>query len=419
MKRRSVRQRRGEDGFVLVAGLFLVILLGGLAVGLLEESQAAKAYLGLHEANLGALEVAEIGLIRAEMEIRAQVDQGSDGIGNALGTIANGAFDVSVHDDPVSDDRWMLRARGTLGTSTRTIEVGVRRRVNRYFVEGLFSLEDLVLNGDIQTDSYDSSMGPYAAQATNVDAYGSYSGTKGHVGSNADVVLLGTSTAVRGNAIPGPLREVKQSGSPFVLGDKAPRMDLIDIPPEPYADYEAAYLVNDNDAAFSGYPANKIRYSAANYTLSVAAGETMVIPAGTYFLKSLELKGGATLEIGGDVKLYVTGELNLGGGTLVNAGAPTDFQVHAHPYALPDGFAPTSTTVKVNGGVNVGMSLIGPGADLVIGGGDHFFGAAVAKSITVGGNCFFHYDAAVGEKMIEGVATMERLFWREPNTPRR
>ena len=163
MNARRTRQKRGEDGFVLIAGLFLVLLLGGLAVGLLEESQAAKAYLNLHEANLGALETAEIGLIRAEMGIRAQVDRGTDGIGNTLGTIVNGAYDVSVHDDPVSDDRWMLRARGTLGTSTRTIEVGVRRRIDRYFVEGMFALEDLTLGGDVQTDSYDSDLGSYAA----------------------------------------------------------------------------------------------------------------------------------------------------------------------------------------------------------------------------------------------------------------
>lgn len=420
MPTRAKRRRgRGEDGFVLVAGLFLVLLIGGLAVGLLEESQAAKSYLGLHEANLRALEVAEIGLIRAEAEIRAQVDHGGDGMGNAMGAIAEGAFDVTVHDDPVSADRWMLRARGTLGMSTRTIEVGVRRRVNRHFVEGLFSLEDLVLNGNVQTDSYDSALGNYAAQAVNTDVYGGYAGTKGHVGSNADIRLLGTSTAVRGNAIPGPARQVEASGSPLILGDKAPRMDLIDIPPEPYANFEAAYLVNDNDAAFGGVPGNKIRYSAANLTLSVQAQETFVLPAGTYFLKSLVLKGGATLEVSGDVKLYVTDTLDLSGGGFINHGAPTQFEVHAHPYPLPAGFSPSSTTVKVNGGSQVAMSLYAPGADLVIGGGDHFYGAAVAKSITVGGNVHFHYDAALGRKGIEGVATMERLFWREPNPPRR
>ena len=418
MAARRTQQRRGEDGFVLVAGLFLVLLLGGLAVGLLEESQAAKSYLGLHEANLGALEAAEIGLIRAEAEIRAQVDHGGDGVGNCLGMVANGAFDVSVHDDPVSDDRWLLRARGTLGTSTRTIEVGVRRRVDRHFVEGLFSLDDLVLNGDIRTDSYDSALGTYASQAVNADAFGAYGGAKGHVGSNGDVVLLGTSTAVRGNAIPGPLREVRMSGSPVVLGDKAPRMDLIDIPPEPYAAFQAAYLANDNDAVF-GPLTGQMRYTAASYTLSITAGRTLVVPAGTYFLKSLELRGGSTLEISGAVKLYVTDELDLAGGTLVNHGAPTDFEVHAHPYPLPAGFSPSSTSVRVNGGSQVGMSLYGPGADLVVSGGGHFYGAAVAKSINVSGNCYFHYDAALGRQGIEGVATLERLFWREPQPPRR
>lgn len=412
-------RRREEGGFVLIAGLFLVLLIGGLAVGLLEESQAAKAYLGLHEANLRALEVAEIGLIRAEMEIRAQVDHGGDGIGNTNGMIAQGAFDVTVHDDPVSADRWMLRARGTLGMSTRTLEVGVRRRVNRHYVEGLFSLEDLVMNGDVQTDSYDSAVGTYASQAVNGDAYGAHAGTRGHVGSNADIRLIGTSTAIRGNAIPGPLRDVRTSGSPLVLGDKAPRMDLIDVPPAPYADFQAAYLANDNAAALGGVPGNKIKYTAATMTLSVQAQETFTLPAGTYFLKSLVLKGGATLEIGGDVTLYITDTLDLSGGGFVNGGSPSQFEVFAHPYPLPTGFTPSATSIKVNGGSHVAMSLYAPGADLDIGGGDHFYGAAVAKSINVSGNTFFHYDAALGRRGIEGVATMERLFWREPNPPRR
>lgn len=421
MLRRNCRRRKGrsEDGFVLVAGLFLVLLIGGLAVGLLEESQAAKSYLSLHESNLSSLEIAEIGLIRAEMEIRGQVDHGGDGMGNVLGMIAQGAYEVTVHDDPVSADRWMLRARGTLGMSRRMIEVGVRRRVNRHFVEGLFSLEDLVMNGDVQTDSYDSALGTYATQAVNADAYGPYGGTKGHVGSNSDVILLGTSTAIRGNAIPGPLREVRLSGSPLILGDKAPRMDLIDIPPEPYGDFEAAFLVNDNDAVLGSLPGNKARYSAANYTLTIQAQETVTLPSGTYFLKSLVLNGGATLEVNGDVHLYVTDTLDLSGGGFINHGAPTQFQVHAHPYPLPTGFSPSATSVKVNGGSHVAMSLYGPGADLDISGGDHFFGAAVAKSINVSGNVFFHYDAALGRTGIEGVATMERLFWREPRPPRR
>ena len=122
---------RRERGFVLLAGLFLVLLVGGLAAGLLQESQAAKSWLGLHEAGLKALEVAEVGVIRAEMEIRAQVDHGDDGIGAVGGAMAGGLYEVTVRDDPVSDDRWVLTARGEVGMNVRRVEVGVRRRVNR------------------------------------------------------------------------------------------------------------------------------------------------------------------------------------------------------------------------------------------------------------------------------------------------
>ena len=65
------------------------------------------------------------------------------------------------------------------------------------------------------------------------------------------------------------------------------------------------------------------------------------------------------------------------------------------------------------------FALYAPGADLTIGGGGDLYGAAVAKAIDVSGDCRFHYDAALGRKGIAGVATLERLYWREPNPPRR
>jgi len=408
-----------ESGFVLIAGLFLVILIGGLAVGLLEESRAAKSYLELHEDNLRALETAEIGIVRAEMEIRALVDHDQNGVGNTEGEIADGAFSVSVHDDPVSEDRWMLRARGTRGMSIRTIEVGVRRRVNRYFVEGMFALDAMTLGGDLQTDKYDSDVGNYAAQAVNVDAGGAFAKPGGHVGSNADITILGSDTYIRGNAIPGPQRVLDISGTPTIYGDQTPRMESIDILPEPYEDFLAAYSTNDNDAALGSLSGNKIKYTAAQWNLSITAESTLTLPAGTYFFRDVVMKGGSTIVADGEVHIYVTGTLDLSGGAIVNPGPPANLQIHAHPYPLPTNAPPTQTLVKVNGGSQAAFTVYGPGADVVVGGGSDVFGAIVGKTIDVSGDCYFHYDAALGRVGKEGVAHMERLYWREPTPPRR
>ena len=112
--------------------------------------------------------------------------------------------------------------------------------------------------------------------------------------------------------------------------------------------------------------------------------------------------------------------MDLTGGTLVNTtGRPQAMTVFAHPYALPSGFTPTSTSVKVAGGNQSAMIMYGPQAELTLHGGSHFFGASVARTIDVTGGVDFHYDKALNDVMLQGAARVERIFWREPNPPRR
>jgi hypothetical protein len=54
-----------------------------------------------------------------------------------------------------------------------------------------------------------------------------------------------------------------------------------------------------------------------------------------------------------------------------------------------------------------------------LGGGNHFYGAAVAKTVSISGGNAFHYDLALGQTLIQGAAYLERLYWREVSPPRR
>jgi hypothetical protein len=120
------------------------------------------------------------------------------------------------------------------------------------------------------------------------------------------------------------------------------------------------------------------------------------------------------------VKIYVTGTFEVGAGTNIVAASAADVQIFAHPYALAgQGAPPSETVVKVNGGSNVTWALNAPGALLDIGGGNHFYGAAVGKHIELQGENAFHYDLALGRTTQQGAATLERLYWRELDPPRR
>jgi hypothetical protein len=272
----------------------------------------------------------------------------------------------------------------------------------------------------VTTDAYDSRVGTYASQATNADAAGSYAQPGGSVGSNGDIELDGTTVWVRGNAIPGPGQEVVISGSPTVTGDMAPRTFALEMDPAPYADFEAALNDNDNQSLTHGGNGNRVRYNAANYSLEVAGNTSVTMKAGTYFFRDFSMKGGSTLNVTGPVTIYVTGSVDIGAGANIVASQPADVQLIVHPYALPTNRpAPSEALVKVNGGSQVTWTMYGPGASLDIGGGNHFYGAAVGQVVELQGNNTFHYDKALGATVRLSVATLERLYWREVTPPRR
>jgi hypothetical protein len=418
---RSLRRaaRAAESGSMLLASMFLALMLAGLSIGLLGEGLAARAGVVRTDTSMRALEAAEVGLARAELELASRLDPGNDGVGTLSGSWAEGLFSVQATADPVVAERFLAVATGTVGNSERRLEVGLRRRSSGAYIEGLFSIDNLTFGGNSVTDAYDSRLGTYASQATHTDGYGSYALAGGNLGSNTGfITLMGSSVTVRGDAVPGPGRSVYENGNPVVTGDTAPRQSERTVPPPTYAEFAGANTTNQNG---SWTVAGKApTWNAATKSLRGNAGSTITLNAGTYFFSSLSLQGNATLRINGDVKIYVTGSMDLSGGTLVNAtGAPSAMQVFAHPYALPAGFSPTSTSVKVAGGNESAMVMYGPSAALTLHGGSHFFGAAVARTIDVSGGVDFHYDKALDDLMQQGAARVERLYWRDLNPPRR
>jgi hypothetical protein len=411
-----------ERGFAMIVVLFLVILVVGLSIGLVEESLAARSSILYHESNLRALAILEAGVARAAQEVRADVDYGNDGLGAVSGSLGGGTYSVMAVRDAVNPDRFTLSARGIYRNSERRVHVGLRRRERRMFVEGLFSAGDLDIGGNVETDAYDSSLGPYALQAVNVDAYGTYARTGGSIGTNAGIHLHGSSAAIRGNAIPGPLQEIDASGNPVVTGDQLPREFEMDLDPTPFSEFQAAFTTNNNSNMFPPGPKHGMHYDPKDKDLHITGGAILDLPAGTYFFRNLTITGNATLAIAAGVKIYITGDFDASGGSVVNAGRPQDFQVYQHPYPLPSGFTPTSSSMKLRGGSQLAMAFYGPSADLSLGGGIDYFGAAVAKTIKVGGDngdSAFHYDVSLRGLGSKSITTLEQLWWREPSPPRR
>ena len=285
-------------------------------------------------------------------------------------------------------------------------------------MDGLFSKDGLTFDGSNNTDAYDSRLGTYASQATNMDAGGKYAQKGGNIGSNGSILLDGSSITIRGDAVPGPGETVEMSGSPTVTGDTYPRIEPSDVPPPPLAEFEAALAVNDNGNWTKSK--GQVTYNPAAYSLKVGANATLIIPGGTYFLTSLTLDGNSKIEIRGPTRLYSTGTLDMSGGVIANmTGQPKDFLVFNHPYALPEGHVPTEVGIKFTGGAQASLAIYAPEAPVTISGNGDVFGAVVGSDVKVAGNSYFHYDKGLGDMTGGRTTVFERLYWRDLAPPRR
>lgn len=417
-----MRKGKQQRGMMLVPVTFMVLLLGGLALALLIEVDGDRTAVNHQETSAYALEIAEAGLARAELEIMALIDSGVDGVGNMTGTLQNGDYDVQATGNVLSPERWRLVSRGECGLSVRRIEVGVRRRGDSDFVDAMFSKLQFDVNGSLQSDSFDSRLGSYASQVVNVDAAGKpYAGDNGDLGSNADIVMNGTDVAVRGNSIAGVLAETLENGSPLITGDTQPRTEVVNLPDPTYAEFVDA-MNNNNNAYIAGLPGNSVRFNDRSMSLTIASSTILTLPAGTYFFSDISMTANAQIVISGDVKIYATGDVKLGGqGILNQVGPASSLQIVMHPYALPSGNnAPKNgTSLALSGGSEFVGTVYAPAVDADLGGNMHMYGGIVANSIDVNGDVSFHYDEALGDQGGRGVVLLERLYWRELNTPAR
>lgn len=230
-------------------------------------------------------------------------------------------------------------------------------------------LNFVTISGGSYTDSYNSSSGAYSAGSA---------GQKGHVCSNAGITLSGGSV-VKGDAHPGTGYSV--SGGSFVTGSTTPLTAALS---EPAVDFGNAATVNDNSTVPNSTHKKDPLDSKGNYTLS--GGDSASLFPGTYYFTTLTLSGGSTVSITGKTIIYVTGNVNISGGSILNT---TSLPKNCELYC-------TGTKVVLSGSSQWSGVVYAPTADITrSGGSSDFFGMAVGKSLTLSGGGGCHYDTSL------------------------
>jgi hypothetical protein len=153
---------------------------------------------------------------------------------------------------------------------------------------------------------------------------------------------------------------------------------------------------NPTCPAMAYTPASQLSGAGSDYNpttgeLKNPGADVTLSGASVYYFSNIILSGGKKLIIdpsSGPVTIYLSGQLNVSGGGIVNTGAkPTQLAMSA--------CGSNTSNWTLSGSSNAYMTLYGPTHALTISGGGDFYGAVVAKQLTASGGSFVRFDEAL------------------------
>lgn len=236
------------------------------------------------------------------------------------------------------------------------------------FANAGHSTSTVTLTGNAYTDSYDSRLGAY-----NVN---------GNRGSNGDIstdstavgaITIDLNSTVNGDVLVGPggntATGVVNAGT--ITGTTTTEPSTWNLP-------------------LSTIPTGVVNQGP----LSISGNTVRTLSEGTYWFSSLQVTGNGRLQVSGAVKIYVTGNINIGGNGVATANnAPPNLLIYGT--VDPTNAANKTTSVNIHGNGNFYGAVYAPAAAIQVTGNAGAYGSLTGASVTVNGNGGLHYDEAL------------------------
>jgi Flp pilus assembly protein TadG len=216
---------------------------------------------------------------------------------------------------------------------------------------GFVGIDSIDVRGNGLIDSYRSAAGAYSAASRR---------------ANADV-------ATNGHA--------RLDGNAKVYGDVFHR---------------TGYTVNGNAGLSSGQwqvLSNQISYAPPTLPNSYTnmgnfngnGNGSLTLTSGNYYFTSFTANGNFTINVTGEVNVYVDGDFTLNGNMSSSGNLPASFRVHML----------SSAGATLNGNSDVYADVYAPMSPVKISGNGDFFGRAIGKTLSISGNGNLHYDESL------------------------
>ncbi len=252
---------------------------------------------------------------------------------------------------------------------------------------GVWGLEGVFGSGGVMTDSYDSNLGPYGGD----NRY-----QNGDICSNQDIRINGD-TAIHGDAMWGPDFDLLTAGGSYeIFGITCENSGAVTAPPVDLGDVQFQndnHLIPLSDAG---------RDAVKGGSLRLVENDNLTLPPGTFYFRSVQMVGQATLTITGPTKIYVDGDAHFGGGGIMNTTEdPKDFQVFC-----------TGNDFTLAGGSAFYGAILAPEANLVVLGNAEYYGTVIARTIDLRGDTIIHVDESVVADLLGGYAQVSPVLVR-------
>ncbi|MCP3920533.1 MAG: hypothetical protein GY711_33825 [bacterium] len=308
-----------------------------------------------------------------------------------------------------------LRSTGVDGSGGTRLELVVREISTTGVRYGAFGDEGMILDSNAMVDSYDSSSGDYASQATNGSGNSTHAGSDGHVGSNGNVHLRQNSS-VYGDATPGPTSTVTVDGNAQVTGSTAPASQPMPMPP-----IDVPVIPTSGDLTVAGQsahqlPAGEHRFERLNLepgsTLTIVGPATVVVAAADLDQNSQLLIDGTA----GDVEIYVENDFILGSNTLVSpiSHNPSELSLYLEANNVADPLQDIDLDeVDLLSNAKLYGTIYAPNARIDVNSNFELFGAIAARALVLDSNSKVHFDESLASTSGPGGTDYEHVAWRE------
>ena len=234
---------------------------------------------------------------------------------------------------------------------------------------GIWGLELIDGDGNLITDSYDSSLGDYGPG--NIRAHGD-------ICSNKDIVLEG-GVEIHGDAMNGDDYSFTAFGSSFsvwgVVGSHTGEI----TPPD--FDIDAAQASNDN-ASIGLTAKGNDPFGGSPWDFVVSGNDSLALPTGTFYFTSALVDGQATVTVTGPTIIFLSGPATFTGGGLINVTQdPKNLIIYS-----------TGDTMTVDGNAGFYGGIVAPYAEVNLTGTSEYFGTIMARVLNMFGDTTIHVD---------------------------